>query len=36
MPARNGPGRARESALYASVKEHPERLGHEAKGEVCG
>ena len=36
MPARNGPGRDRETSLYAAVKEHLERLGYEAKGEVCG
>ena len=28
--------RARETSLYAAVKEHLERLGYEAKGEVCG
>ncbi len=38
MPARNGPGRDRdrETSLYAAVKEHLERSGYEAKGEVCG
>ena len=36
MPARNGPGRDLETSLYAAVKEHLERLGYEAKGEVCG
>ena len=36
MPARNGSGRARETSLYAAVKEHLERSGYEAKGEVCG
>ena len=35
-PARNGPGRDRETSLYAAVKEHLERLGYQAKGEVCG
>ena len=29
-------GRDRETSLYAAVKEHLERLGYEAKGEVCG
>ena len=28
--------RARETSLYAAVKEHLERLGYQAKGEVCG
>jgi hypothetical protein len=28
--------RARETSLYAVVKAHLERLGYEAKGEVCG
>ncbi len=36
MPARNGSGHTRETSLYAAVKEHLERLGYEAKGEVCG
>ena len=31
-----GSARARETSLYAAVKEHLERLGYEAKGEVCG
>jgi hypothetical protein len=35
-PARNGPGCDRETSLYAAVKEHLERLGYQAKGEVCG
>jgi hypothetical protein len=35
-PALNGPGRDRETSLYAAVKEHLERSGYEAKGEVCG
>jgi hypothetical protein len=28
--------RIRETSLYAAVKQHLERLGYEAKGEVCG
>jgi hypothetical protein len=30
------PGRTLETSLYAAVKAHLERLGYEAKGEVCG
>jgi hypothetical protein len=30
------PGRTPETSLYAAVKAHLERLGYEAKGEVCG
>jgi hypothetical protein len=36
MPVVTGPARARETSLYAAVKAHLGRLGHEAKGEVCG
>ena len=31
-----GSARGRETSLYAAVKEHLERLGYQAKGEVCG
>ena len=30
------PGRTLETSLYAAVKAHLERLGYEAKGEICG
>src|SRR3954447_22088855 len=36
MPAKTGPSRTPETSLYATVKAHLERLGYEAKGEVCG
>ena len=36
MVAPNGPGRDRETSLHAAVKEHLERSGYEAKGEVGG
>ncbi len=36
MPTQIGSHRARETSLYAAVKQHLERLGYEAKGEVCG
>ena len=35
MPNTN-PNRSLETSLYAAVKAHLERLGYEAKGEVCG
>jgi hypothetical protein len=36
MHARHCGGRGRETSLYGTVKRHLERLGYEAKGEVCG
>src|SRR5215203_750392 len=30
------PARTPETSLYAAVKAHLERLGYEAKGEICG
>src|SRR3954447_17825486 len=36
MAADAGAERTRETALYAAVKAHLQRLGYEAKGEVCG
>ncbi|HYZ34928.1 MAG TPA: DUF2161 family putative PD-(D/E)XK-type phosphodiesterase [Crenalkalicoccus sp.] len=36
MLAVTGSTRARETSLYAAVKAYLERLGYEAKGEVCG
>src|SRR4051794_3300677 len=36
MPNATTPRRNGETSLYAAVKAHLERLGYEAKGEVCG
>jgi hypothetical protein len=36
MPVRTRASRSNETSLYAAVKQHLERLGYEAKGEVCG
>jgi hypothetical protein len=36
MPNGTKPSRSPETSLYAAVKAHLERLGYEAKGEVCG
>jgi hypothetical protein len=36
MPPKVRPSRTPETSLYAAVKAHLERLGYEAKGEVCG
>jgi hypothetical protein len=36
MDTRQGGRRGRETSLYGAVKRHLERLGYEAKGEVCG
>src|ERR687885_361964 len=36
MAAGAGAERTRETALYAAVKAHLERLGYDVKGEVCG
>src|SRR4051794_16623310 len=36
MAADAGAERTRETALYAAVKAHLERLGYDVKGEVCG
>jgi hypothetical protein len=36
MPSKSDPSRAPETSLYATVKAYLERLGYEAKGEICG
>src|SRR3954468_7952059 len=36
MPNATKPSRTPETSLYAAVKAYLERLGYEAKGEVCG
>src|SRR4051812_44267590 len=36
MAKAKGTGRGLETALYRAVKQYLERLGYEAKGEICG